>query len=57
MKRFLRLAVMLMALIIPANRDAVHAVNQEGDGTFGLPLCLPGMPADGTCLLWGRLRR
>ncbi len=53
MKRFLRLAVMLMALIIPANRDAVHAVNQEGDGTFGLPLCLPGMPADGTCLPLG----
>jgi len=58
MKRFLLVICVLITLSIPS----YHAFtldktgtgkSQEGEDYFGLPLCLPGMPLDGTCLPYG----
>jgi lipoprotein-anchoring transpeptidase ErfK/SrfK len=46
-----KLLTALITLILFAPTGQVIA--QDGGGDLGLPLCLPGMTADGTCLLYG----
>ena len=46
-----KLLVTLIAVMLIVSAGQVFA--QDGGGDLGLPLCLPGMPADGTCLLYG----
>jgi lipoprotein-anchoring transpeptidase ErfK/SrfK len=46
-----KLLVALIALMLITTTGRVFA--QDGGGDSGLPLCLPGMAADGTCLLYG----
>ena len=53
MKRFLLITVIFTALLLPATPVIAGSAAQEGDDTFGLPLCLPGMLDDGTCLSLG----
>ncbi len=57
MKRLI-LLISLVALITPgsqvfAHQSAVEGHSQGDEGYFELPLCLPGMPLDGTCLPYG----
>jgi len=58
MKRFLLVICVLMTLFIPSyhayalDKKAIEN-SQEGEDYFELPLCLPGMPLDGTCLPFG----
>jgi hypothetical protein len=57
MKNILLVVILIALLSIPI--DIVTAKNGAGfaavheENYFGFPLCLPGMPADGTCLLYG----
>ena len=57
MKRFVRLV--LLACLLSMTTQTVFAENStvspdnQGEPYFEAPLCLPGMPADGTCLLNG----
>jgi hypothetical protein len=53
MKRYLLLVVIVLMLLLPANPVFAIAASQGGENPFVLPLCLPGMPADGTCLPFG----
>jgi lipoprotein-anchoring transpeptidase ErfK/SrfK len=53
MKRFWIITAILAAAILPVSPVMAQNAGQGGDVTFGLPLCLPGMPADGTCLPMG----
>ncbi len=46
-----KLLVTLLALMLIASTGQVFA--QDGGDKLGLPLCLPGMAADGTCQLYG----
>ncbi len=57
MKR-LFLFLMVIALVIPnaavfARQSAFNGQSQEDEDYFELPLCLPGMSLDGTCLPYG----
>lgn len=36
-----------------SGRQSPQAILQVGESYFPLPLCLPGMPDDGTCLVYG----
>lgn len=63
MKRFLVVSILLILMILTpgevfAQGDSNSEENTDAqinvdDDYFGLPLCLPGMPADGSCLLYG----
>jgi len=57
MKRLLLVILLIGLFALPADfifaRGLTTEVGQDDVGYFGLPLCLPGMPADGTCLLYG----
>lgn len=58
MKRFLWVICLLITLSVPGQRafaldERAAGKSQEGEDYFGLPLCLPGMPLDGTCLPYG----
>ena len=47
------IVVIIGAVLLPTNPVIARTVAQEGGDMFGLPLCLPGMPVDGTCLPYG----
>ena len=63
MKRLLVVSILLVMMILTpgevfAQDDSTLQENPEAqilgiDDYFGLPLCLPGLPADGSCLLYG----
>ena len=57
MKRILLVTLILGLLNIPVHVSDVLGKNSTemigGDEYFGLPLCQPGMPDDGTCWLYG----
>jgi lipoprotein-anchoring transpeptidase ErfK/SrfK len=57
MKRLLLVTILFVLISLPAEgvfaQTAPSAISNGGDDYFGLPLCLPGMPADGSCLLYG----
>jgi hypothetical protein len=57
MKRLLLVTILLVLISIPAEgvfaQMTPSSINDLGDDYFGLPLCLPGMPVDGNCLLYG----
>lgn len=57
MKRILLVALFISLLITPLGqvfaRDSMRNDTGQAEGYFGLPLCLPGMPADGSCMLYG----
>ena len=52
MKRILRVTLLMILLSLMLGN--VHrAVDASGSAYFEQPLCLPGMPDDGTCLMLG----
>ncbi len=57
MKRFLLVSILIVLFGLPAQpafaQEAAPSENVQGQGYFELPLCLPGMPADGSCLALG----
>ena len=58
MKRFLLVTICLLMFSLPTGEVfAQSAPSVQGDAGlpyyYELPLCLPGMPADGSCLLYG----
>lgn len=57
MRRFLLVCITLILITIPiidVYAQAQSSVSAKSAGDYyDLPLCLPGMPADGTCLLYG----
>jgi hypothetical protein len=57
MKRLLLVTILFVLISLPAEgvlaQIAPSAISNIGDDYFGLPLCLPGMPVDGSCLLYG----
>lgn len=57
MRRILLVAVLLILFSLAPGEAFIQAVQavQEADqgGYAGLPLCLPGMPANGRCLMYG----
>ena len=58
MKRFLTALIVIFILSIPnvqifASEDSMTNQNNDNENYFELPLCLPGMPANGTCLPYG----
>lgn len=57
MKRFLLVAILLIMISLSAG-DAYALASPVAEGAAGnyyyeLPLCLPGMPVDGSCLMYG----
>ena len=57
MKRLLLVTILFVLISIPAEgvfaQMTPSSVKDIGDDYFGLPLCLPGMPVAGSCLLYG----
>jgi hypothetical protein len=57
MKRFLQVTILFVLLILPIGdayaQNPQGASQDAGNLYFELPLCLPGMPADGSCLVYG----
>jgi len=53
MKRLLLLVAFLGILFSPSNLVYADKSAQAEEDYFELPLCLPGMPSDGTCLPYG----
>ncbi len=57
MKRFLLVVILSVLVTLSVSpvfaQTAPSAVGEAGDYYFGLPLCLPGIPVDGSCLLYG----
>lgn len=57
MKRLLQLILLLSVLSSPAAPGFAQTITKpstlEEESYFGLPLCLPGMQNDGTCLFYG----
>ncbi|MBW6466165.1 MAG: L,D-transpeptidase [Brevefilum sp.] len=57
MKRLLLVTILFVLISLPAEgvfaQIAPSPISNVGDDYFGLPLCLPGMPVDGSCLLYG----
>jgi len=57
MKRLLLLINLIGLLIFPADLVFAEGLSQtpttQKNNYFGLPLCLPGMPDDGTCMFYG----
>ncbi len=57
MRRFLLVCITLILITTPINDVYAQALTSASTDAAGyyyeLPLCLPGMPADGTCLLYG----
>jgi hypothetical protein len=49
MKKLVLVAILIMLFFVPTTL----VVAQSEDDDAGLPLCLPGMAADGTCMLYG----
>ncbi len=49
MKKLLLVLFLTLVIFSPTSSAAA----QSGDDDAGLPLCLPGMAADGTCMLYG----
>lgn len=59
MKRLLLVVFLLTLMILPTDWALAQPITQTDlqDDYFGLPLCLPGSPADGTCLAFGPARK
>jgi hypothetical protein len=59
MKRLLLVVFLLTLMILPADWALAQTITQTDpqDDYFGLPLCLPGSSADGTCLAFGPARK
>jgi hypothetical protein len=57
MKRLLLVSILFVLISLPIGNVSAQftpsAMTDMGDDYFGLPLCLPGMPVDGSCLLYG----
>jgi lipoprotein-anchoring transpeptidase ErfK/SrfK len=53
MKRLLLAVAFLGILFSPSSHVYAVEIAQEGGDYFDLPLCLPGMSSDGTCLPYG----
>ena len=57
MKRFLVVSILFILVILAPGEAVAQTFSsfqvETGDDYFGLPLCLPGTPADGSCLLYG----
>ena len=57
MRRLLVIPIILSLVLIPLVWEGVHAaVPSEEDSEnayFNLPLCLPGMPVHGSCMMYG----
>ena len=57
MRRSLWVAILLILITLTPGEAIAQIMpgssGDTGDDYFGLPLCLPGMPVDGTCLLYG----
>lgn len=53
MKRLLLVVAFLGILCSPSDPVYAEEAEREGEDYFDLPLCLPGMPSDGTCLPYG----
>ena len=53
MKRLLLLVVCFGLLLTYSDTVYADETDQESEDYFGLPLCLPGMSSDGTCLAYG----
>ena len=57
MKRLLLVTILFVLISLPVGSVSAQftpsAMTDMGGDYFGLPLCLPGMPVDGSCLLYG----
>ena len=57
MKRFLLVILLSILFLLPLSDAYAQTLSSTsayiGEGYFELPLCLPGMSADGNCLLYG----
>lgn len=53
MKRSLLAAILIGIFLLQPSPVMAESTSQKGGDTFPLPLCLPGMPADGACLPYG----
>lgn len=52
MKRYL-MVFLLIGLFVVSFSSAYAVESFQAEDVFGLPLCLPGMPNDGSCLFYG----
>jgi len=55
-KRLLLILICFGFLFLASGQVFAKVAVQEDGDYFGLPLCLPGMPSDGTCLPYGPIQ-